>query len=223
MEGATSVTTYHRRARGGFTLLELIVVIAIIMIVSAATIPLGLNFVRMYKVSGAAQNIAAEIQRARSQAVKRNSARGILLNLNYPAAGDYQYTSLDPDPRTGDWDGGVYPQNPGVFDRSATTYGSVPAPPNNTVEPNPALGVQSPHGLPEELPQNVQFEAGDRNALLFLADGTIAAVNAGGPVGAAALKRAPNGADWLITIRDITTDLSRTLVIAPGGRVRIQP
>jgi prepilin-type N-terminal cleavage/methylation domain-containing protein len=222
MEGATSVTRKPGRAGAGFSLIELIVVISIIVIVSAATIPLGLNFVRQYKIAGAAQNIAAQVQRARSQAVKRNSSRGILLNFNYPAAGDYQFTSLDPDPRTGDWDGGVYPSNPGVYDRSAVNYGTVPTPPNNTLDPNAALGVQSPHGVPEELPQSVQFEVGERNALLFRADGSIAAVNAGGSVGAAALRKAPNGVDWLVTVRDVTTNLSRTLVVTPGGRIRVE-
>lgn len=217
------MATTPRRASDGFSLVELIVVISIIVIVSAATIPMGLSFVRQYKIAGAAQNIAAQFQRARAQAVKRNSSRGILLNFNYPLPGDYQFTSLDPDPRTGDWDGGVYPVNPGVYDRSAVNYGTVPAPPNNTVDPNPALGVQSPHGLPEELPQAVQFDAGERNALLFRADGSVAAVNAAGPVGPAALRQAPNGVDWLVTVRDVTTQLTRTLVVTPGGRVRIEP
>jgi type II secretory pathway pseudopilin PulG len=202
---------------------ELVVVIAIIVVVSAASIPMGLNFVRQYKIAGAAQGIVAQIQRARSQSVKRNSARGILLNFNYPAAREYQYTSLDPDPRTGDWDGGVYPMNPGVYDRAAVNYGTVPAPPNNTLDPNSALGVQSPHGTPEDLPQDVQFEAGERNALLFRADGSIAAVNAAGPAGAAVVRQAPNGVDWLITIRDVNTQLTRTIVVTPGGRARIEP
>lgn len=217
------MTSTRRGRSAGFTLIELLVVICIIIVVSAASIPMGLNFVRQYKIAGAARNIVAQIQRTRVQAVKRNSARGILLNFNYPASGEYQFTSLDPDPRTGDWDGGVYPANPGVYDGSAVSYGTVPAPPDNTVDPDPGLGVQSPHGLPEGLPQSVQFEAGERNALLFRADGSVVAVKANGPVGAAALTQAPNGVDWLVTIRDINTNLSRTVVVTPGGRVRIEP
>ena len=44
---------------GGFTLIELLVVMSIIIILSAASIPMGLNFVRHYKITGAAQNVVA--------------------------------------------------------------------------------------------------------------------------------------------------------------------
>lgn len=211
-----------RRSSSGFTLVELMVVVSIIVIISAASIPMGLNFVRHYKITGAAQGVAAQVQRARSQAVKRNTSRGILLNFNYPEVGQYQFTSLDPDPRTGTWDGGVYPQNPGVFDPAFTVdYGTVPAPPENTLNPDPALGVQSPHGIPTNLPQDLRFEAGERNALLFRADGSVAAVNADGPVGTPVLVRAANGVDWLVTLRDPITNLTRMIRITPGGHVRL--
>ena len=211
------------RGVGGFSLVELLVVISIIVIVSAASIPAGLNFVRQYKVTGAAQNLAGQIHQARAQAVKRNTSRGILLNFNYPAPGEAQFTSLDPDPMTGLWDGGVYPANPGIFDPNATVnFGTVPAPPDNVLDPDRARNIQSPHGIPVQLPNEVLFEPGDRNALLFRADGSVAAVNAAGPVGAAAVKRAANGIDWIVTIRDRTTNLDRVIRVTPGGRVRLE-
>ena len=220
IEEGAGVTSLARRRSRGFTLIELLVVISIIVIISAASIPVGLNFVRQYKVTGAAQNVAAEIQRARAQAVKRNSARGILLNFNYPQAGDYQFTSLDPSPMTGAWDGGVYPANPGVYTNGMVDYGMVPTPPDNRTDPNVALGVQSPHGQPFELPLDVGFIGGERNALLFRADGSVVAVNAAGPVGAAALVQ--DGADWLLTVRDSRTELMRVLRVRPGGRVVVE-
>jgi type IV fimbrial biogenesis protein FimT len=66
----------------GFTLTELLVVVAIIVIVSAASIPMGLSFIQNYQVQGAANNIGGEMQRARAQAVKLNTQRGVLLNFN---------------------------------------------------------------------------------------------------------------------------------------------
>lgn len=209
----------NSRRTKGFTLVELLVVIVIIIIISAASIPMGLNFVRHYKITGAAQGVAAQIQRARSQAVKLNTSRGVLLAFNYPAVGQYQYASLEPDPLTANWDGGVYPQNPGVFELGTTDYGMVPTPPANVIDPDPGAGIQSPHGVPVELPQDLVFEPGSRNALLFRADGSVAAVNAAGPIGTAALVQ--DGNDWLVTLRDTTTELSRVVRIGPGGRVRL--
>ncbi len=203
----------------GFTLIELLVVMAIIIVVSAASIPMGLNYVRHYKITGAAQGVAAQAQRARAQAVKLNSSRGVLLNFNYPAGGQYQYTSLDPDPMTGNWDGAVYPENPGVFEVGTIAYGSVPAPPSNVVDPDPVAGIQSPHGLPVVLGQDLGFDPGTRNALLFRADGSVSAVNAGGPAGGGALVQ--DGNDWLVTLRDSSTGLTRVIRVSPGGRVRL--
>ncbi|MGH9318872.1 MAG: pilus assembly FimT family protein [Vicinamibacteria bacterium] len=217
------MTSKARGASQGFTIAEIMVVLFIIIIISAASIPMGLNFVRHYKITGAAQGLASEIQRARAQAVKRNSSRGILLNFNYPDAGQYQFTSLDPNPLTGNWDGAVYPANPGIFDRNVTVdYGMVPQPTNNVVDPDLSLGVQSPHGMPIELPTTVDFEAGERNALLFLANGTVAAVNAGGAAGGAAVTRVPDGQEWMVILRDSTTDLARVVRVSPGGRVRVE-
>ena len=204
----------------GFTLIELLVVMSVIIILSAASIPMGLNFVRHYKITGAAQNVVAQVQRARSQAVKLNSARGVILNFNYPATSEYQYTSLDPDPMTGNWDGGVYPANPGVFELGATVaYGQAPVPPANITDPDPGAGIQSPHGLPIQLPQDVNFDPGERNALLFRADGSVAAINAAGPIGTSALVQ--DGVDWLVTVRDSYTQLTRVIRVSPGGRVRL--
>jgi prepilin-type N-terminal cleavage/methylation domain-containing protein len=222
-EGGSAVTSKATKPPPGFSLVEIMIVITIIVIVSAASIPLGLNFVKQYKITGAAQGIAAEIQRARAQAVKRNSGKGILLNFNYPQAASYQFTSLDPDPMTGNWDGAVYPANPGNCNNVAANYGMVPAPPNNVVDPNPGAGVQSPHGVPLELPQDIGFDAGgQRNALLFCADGSVVAVNAAGSVGGSALTLADNGVDWLMTVRDRTTQLARVIRVSPGGRARVE-
>lgn len=204
----------------GFTLIELLVVILIIIIISAASIPMGLNFVRHYKITGAAQNVVAQIQRARSQAVKLNTSRGVLLNFNYPGVSEYQFTSLEPNPMTGNWDGGVYPVNPGVFELGVVAYGTAPDPPSNMLDPDLNAGIQSPHGLPIELPQDINFDVGERNALLFRADGSVAAVNAAGPIGTAALVQ--DGTDWLITVRDSSTQLTRVIRVNPGGRVRLE-
>ena len=74
--------SFNERTKG-FTLIELLVVVSIIAIASAASIPMGLAFLRNYNISGAANNIGSQMQKARSQAVKLNTQRGVLLNFNY--------------------------------------------------------------------------------------------------------------------------------------------
>jgi prepilin-type N-terminal cleavage/methylation domain-containing protein len=205
----------------GFTLIEILVVVTIIVIVSAASIPAGLNFVRHYKVTGAMQNVAAQMQQSRGQAVKRNTNRGILLNFNFPQTGMYQFTSLDPSPVTGTWDGGVYPTfAPLSYTETMVNFGAVPAPPNNTADPDPANGVMSPHGVPANLPIDVLFDPGTFNALLFRADGSVRAVNAAGNPGAPSISIV--GTDFQIVLRDRNTQITKTLIISRNGRVLVQ-
>jgi prepilin-type N-terminal cleavage/methylation domain-containing protein len=204
----------------GFTLIELMVVVSIIVIVSAASIPVGLNFVRQFQVSGAASNVAAQVQMARGQAVKRNTQRGILLNFNFPQATQYQFTSLDPSPVTGAWDGGVYPNfAPRTYQEGMINFGAVPAPPNNTVDPDAANGVMSPHGTPFGLPGEVLFvPQGVFNALLFRADGSVRAVNvAGGGLASIVVI----GVEFEVRVRDPRTNMARILRITRNGRVTI--
>lgn len=203
----------------GFSLIELMVVVSIIVIVSAASIPMGLNFVRHYQVTGAAQNVASMVQMSRGQAVKRNTQRGILLNFNYPQPGQYQFTSLDPSPMTGTWDGVFYPNfAPRTYQEGMAAFGAVPVPPNNILDPDAANGVFSPNGIPVDMPQEIAFDPGVFNALLFRADGSVRAVTAaGGGAGAVTL----NGVDFQLTVRDPRTNLTKTLTISQNGRVTL--
>lgn len=210
-----------KNTTSGFTLIELMVVVSIIVIVSAASIPMGLSFVRNYQVMGAAQGITAQMQSARGQAVKLNTQRGVLLNFNYPNAGQYQWTSLDPNPMTGAWDLPMYPNfTPKNYVEGTLNYGVVPAEPNNFLDPDPANGVMSPHGTPIDLPQDLGFDPGAFNALLFRADGSVRAVNAAGPSGGGVLTA--NGLTWQMTVRDPSTNLTKLITIGRNGRVTIQ-
>ena len=202
----------------GFSLIELLTVMAIIAITTAITIPLGIDYVRNYEVIGAAQGVASQMQAARAQAVRRNSRRGIILNFGYPGAADYQYTSLDEDPWNANWDGCVYPANPGVFDPSSRVYGVAPTPPDCNVI-SPGHDLPSPHGAVITLPTEMEFVGGQTySSLLFRVDGSVEAVNAGNVAGQTVTA---NGLNWEVQIRHPRHGLSRTITISRNGRVAV--
>jgi prepilin-type N-terminal cleavage/methylation domain-containing protein len=201
----------------GFSMIELVVVLAIIAITSTIAIPMGINYIRNYEVIGAAQNVASQMQMTRAQAVRRNSRRGMLLNFDYPEAGRYQFTTLDEDPMNGGWDGDIYPANPGVFDQSNRNYGQAPTPPANIAAPGG--GLPSPHGVVMSLPNNMEFVPGRQyGSLLFRVDGSVEAVNAGN-VGARVIQEV--GLNWVMQVRHLDYELTRTITISRNGRVVI--
>jgi prepilin-type N-terminal cleavage/methylation domain-containing protein len=202
----------------GFSLIELLTVMTIIAITSAITIPLGIDYVRNYEVIGAAQSVASQMQAARGQAVRRNSRRGIILNFDYPAVANYQYTSLDEDPWNANWDGCVYPANPGVFDPSSRNYGTAPPPPLCNVQ-TPGHNLPSPHGEVISLPTEMEFVDGQTfSSLLFRVNGSVEAVNVDNVTGQTVTA---NGLNWEVQIRHPRHGLARTISISRHGRVAV--
>ncbi len=206
------------RSKGasGFSLLELVVVMAIIGITLSIAVPNGIAYMKNYSVTAAAQDVATQMQASRTQAVRRNSRRGIILNFDYPTADGYQYTTLDEDPFNGGYDGNIYPAPPGTYDPNPpSNYGTAPVPPANTNPP--AADIPSPHGVVMSLPSGVEFIGGQTfTSLLFRLDGSVAGVNAGN-VGSQVV--AQNGMDWVVRILQPQTGLTRTITISNGGRV----
>jgi prepilin-type N-terminal cleavage/methylation domain-containing protein len=201
----------------GFSAVELAVVILLIGIIVAFSVPSALSYVRNYQMMAAAQNVATQVQRARSQVVRRNSHRGFILNFDYPNADQYQYTSMDEDPVNGGWDGNVYPGNPGAFNANLSRdYGIAPAPPANVT--SPAADIPSPHGLVMDLPNGIEFLDGTYSSLLFRTDGSVEAVNS---VNVGSQIITENGLNWEIRIRQTQTGLTRTILISRNGRVAV--
>lgn len=77
----TRRANFHLRfqRRGGFTLVELLVVITIVLIVSVAAIAVVMPAVQSQGVSSGALLLQAELSRARDEAVRYNQPRGIRL------------------------------------------------------------------------------------------------------------------------------------------------
>ncbi len=71
----------------GFTLIELIIVVALVGILAAISIPSFLSMAPDYKLKGAAQNLYSSMQKVKLEAVKRNTSVAIAFTL---ATGNYQ-------------------------------------------------------------------------------------------------------------------------------------
>ena len=85
----------------GFTLVELMIGIAIIAILAATAIPAIKAWIPNYRLKAAGRNLFSTLQKVRLLAVKKNSTHAVLFDT---AAGTYQILS-DPGPN-GTWDGG---------------------------------------------------------------------------------------------------------------------
>jgi Tfp pilus assembly protein FimT len=77
---------------GGFTLLELMLVVALGMVVAGIAIPNLLTMNRTYRLATASSTVASKVHQARANALKRNRPSWVLVD---GAAGTVQVQSTD--------------------------------------------------------------------------------------------------------------------------------
>ena len=86
------------RGQGGFSVVELLIVVAIIIIMAAVALPNIGQYLRTYTIRGAAQTVTGDLHSARSKAFMSNTNAGVsfvvvdgnsyrLVQEDLPAAG----------------------------------------------------------------------------------------------------------------------------------------
>ena len=143
----------------GFSLVELLVVVIIILITSAIALPGMLRYMRNYRVRGAAQQVASMVQTARTRAITRNVNNGLIFGV----IDQDTYGFLIEDPPVGPESSGLAHLPDGVHFEivGATTTGvrfdrlgraiqepppipAVPCPSPSVCDDNPGAYVQAP-------------------------------------------------------------------------------
>ena len=88
-----SHTRVRRTGSAGFSLIELLVVVGLIGVMAAFSIPQIGRFVRNYRVRGATQQVATEINAARNRAITKNVNLGVVFVTR--SATTYQWVVED--------------------------------------------------------------------------------------------------------------------------------
>jgi prepilin-type N-terminal cleavage/methylation domain-containing protein len=192
----------------GFTLIEMLMVVAIIVILAAVSLPNIGGFIRNYKIKGAAQQVAGEIQQARMKAITQNVNAGITFAV--VDADSYRWVSDDAlargdNPYLGtlyDLPNGVRfdPVAGGVSSIRFNRLGSACIPPVGTCGPVFA-------STPAETYYNTATEA--NRVTTSTATPTVKYI-------------LPQGQIWVVTLREQVTNLTRTVRVEPGGRISSQ-
>lgn len=188
--------------QAGFTLIELLVVVAIIAIGAAIALPAIADYIKNYKINGAAQQVAGEINHARNLAIGKNVNLGVVFMTLSPTT--YQYVIED--------DMNVPP--------AYSTYGARPALTALAADANQAGAVRS-------LPDLIQFSTPAPNDSGFRFNRLGSWCDPGsstlcGPDLGAGQNFVVNGVNGAtMQIRETTTGLTRTISVSNGGRVTV--
>lgn len=197
------------RPERGFSLIEMLIVVGIISVIAAVALPNIGQYIRNYKIKGAAQMVAGELQAARSRAIMSNTNLGV----SFVVLDHETYRFVQEDTPAGDT------QRFSALKKLPTGVYFVPS---GLTDPGPTLRFQRLGGFCNPaatggtcraaVPVAERFSATEAPALDV---GTMDGNYIGSDPAAAGTME--------IRLREASTSLQRTVRIAPGGRVLPQP
>jgi prepilin-type N-terminal cleavage/methylation domain-containing protein len=191
-----------RRGDRGFTLLEMLVVVAIVATMAAVAFPSIATYIRNYKIKGASQEVAGEVTSARSKAIMTNTNAGV----SFVAVDADSYRWVHEDLAAGEQLGPLKHLPTGI--RFVVS---------GTANAGPSVRFQRLGGFcnPGVAPCAAAVTAAAACA------GTEAALCSREPM--ANFVGTEAGGGMVITLLEENTGVRRTVRIAPGGRVLPQP
>ena len=189
----------------GFSLVEMLIVVAIIAIMSAISLPSIGQYIRNYRIKAAAQEVASQLQTARGKAVSTNTNSGV----SFFIVDNNSYRFVQEDLTTVEPRSTLRDLPLGVSFVVATAANSTPSIRFDRMggfcKPGIANDCRAPYSNPS-----------------FANPCGTEAARCTTSAGANFFAPQADGSVW-VTLLEQNTQLQRTVRIAPGGRVLPQP